>query len=478
MTQPQSPPHGFGGIVSRNYGQLLLRVGAMLVLLAPTLNLVSCATSQLPASAKLEHPVIFVPGMPGSVLKSSEDGEVLWGRFDFGPNHAPDEGGRLALALQPEGQSKGNGNVVPGGVLDRMEVTFLGMPTRWHIYAPFMRRLTAMEPSPERGKYFHSFAYDWRLDCAENARLLHRFMEKTAGEMRRDFPEQFGSDEEVRFDIVAHSMGSLLTRYALCYGDVPLETALQRKGAPWQSSGRCRKFIMINPPNGGSLRSFERLIRGYTYGPMLPEWGSAVLGTLPSLYQLLPPEKGVIEVRSEGGRELVSLLDVRAWEEQGWGMFAPEAKEDLEWLVPGLTGKERDAQVQRHVGACLDRAADFRAALDGSSPPPSEIQCNLLIGAAKPTPCRAQFDKESRTFKTIRREPGDSLITLNSSLAVPGLRNPSAWHSVYFGRRDHITAIAHHDWINRIARLLVNGLPAGSDNEPGWARGFFDRSLR
>jgi pimeloyl-ACP methyl ester carboxylesterase len=458
-----------------------------IVVMASVLALASCTSSRLPASAKLEHPVIFVPGMPGSLLKSTKDDEVLWGRFQLGRTFAQHEGGRLAVPILPgDDRADGPVPVVPSGVLERIEVNFLGLITRWQIYEGFLQQVKKLEPDPERGKFFHCFAYDWRLDCAGNARLLHQFMDRTAAQLKRDFPERFRAGEEVRFDIVAHSMGGLLARYALCYGDVPLETALQRRGGEWRSAGRCRKLIMVNPVNGGSLRAFQRLIKGYTYGPMLPQWSAGMLGTLPALYQLLPAEPDAIEVEGKQDNERVSVWDAQVWKDHGWGMFSPKAQKDVAWLSPGLTGEKRDALVMQHMSTCLRRAKDFRSALDGASCAESGIEFDLLIGTARQTARTARFDKELHAFIVTDHVPGDGLVTLRSALAMPGLalphkhtnETPHGWHTVYFGRRNHIGAMNTHNWIQRILRLLTIGEPAGRCIEPARARGFFDRSLR
>jgi hypothetical protein len=429
------------------------------------LALVSCVSSGVPAKAKLQNPVIFVPGMPGSVLKSSKDGEVLWGTIHVGFEQPKQDGGRLALPLTPDvGRAASPVEIVPVEVLGRMQVDFIGLQMQFQIYASLVESMMRREPDPERGRFFHSFAYDWRLDCAENARQLHRFMEQTTAELRRDFPERYGHGEKVQFDFVSHSMGALITRYALAYGDVPLETALQRRGSTWASAERCRKFIMVNPVNGGSLRAFERLIKGYSYGPLLPQWSAAMLGTLPSLYQLMPAEPGVITISSgqQPGRA-VSQFDADVWKAHRCGLFSPAVREDVAWLLPGLTGPQRDVAVTRHVAANLKRARDFRAALDGSTRVPPNVEFDLLMGVERPTPQRTRFHVPTRLFRTTHLDKGDGVVTLRSALDMPGLSPASehgasqsrTWDSVYYGRWGHIVAMSSPTWIRRISRLLL-----------------------
>lgn len=453
------------------------------VRLALAFTLISCVSQQQRPTAKLQNPVIFVPGMPGTVLKSSESGEVLWGKFDFGPQNTENTGERIAVPLRPGTPPQG---ILPAEVMRQIEVNVLGMTTRWGIYRAFVEHMEALEPEPERGKFFHCFPYDWRLDCAENARLLHRFMKRSADRLRHDFPERYGHGQQVRFDIVAHSMGALLAQYALRHGDVPLEVAVKRRSDPWRCAELCNHFIMVNPINGGSIRVFLRLTNGYTYGPMLPEWSAGMLGTLPALYQLLPTDPGAVEIAGKHDAAPVPLFDAAVWKQQDWGLVSHKADGDLARLLPGQPVESRRDLAMQHVRTCLRRAADFHAALDGPARPPADVEFHLLMGTGKQTPRRVRFHPEKRTFEVTAREPGDSVVTLTSALSKPGLALPTVsgrtstptWHSVFYGRHDHIVGMRNHDWIHRITRLLKSRERRGSLTEPRLARGFFDRSLK
>ena len=67
------------------------------------------------------------------------------------------------------------------------------------------------------------FAYDWRKDNIENAARLHALLREKQAYIREKYRERYGINQaEAKFDVVAHSMGGLLTRYFLRYGDQDL----------------------------------------------------------------------------------------------------------------------------------------------------------------------------------------------------------------------------------------------------------------
>ena len=54
------------------------------------------------------------------------------------------------------------------------------------------------------------FPYDWRRDNVETARLLLRRIEALKRRLRRP---------NLKFDVIGHSMGGLIARYAAMYGN-------------------------------------------------------------------------------------------------------------------------------------------------------------------------------------------------------------------------------------------------------------------
>lgn len=118
------------------------------------------------------------------------------------------------------------------------------------------------------------FAYDWRLSCSVNARLLSERVEPALLALRQRRPD-------ARIVFVAHSMGGLIVQY---FTDVLGGAADTKRvltiGTPFRGSARALGAIGGSAPSGPSVfRSRSRdLVR-----------------TLPSVYELLPRYRAIID---------------------------------------------------------------------------------------------------------------------------------------------------------------------------------------
>src|SRR6185436_141041 len=131
-------------------------------------------------------PLVFIHGIKGSELTDAH-GAVNWfTAWQALGLSTPD----LSLPLQWNGDVQQRDSLVATGPLDTVA---------WHdVYAPFLKWAAAS------GRAFHPFAYDWRRDNLETTDAFIRFLEK----VRRE-------SNDARIQVVAHSMGGLITLAAI-----------------------------------------------------------------------------------------------------------------------------------------------------------------------------------------------------------------------------------------------------------------------
>ena len=272
-----------------------------LVILFPTLLLSACAsTKQNTANLKTiydrsaqyhlpdRNPVIVIPGVLGSRLVDEETGVTVWGAFrkDYAdPGSA--EGARLiALPLTSDLDHENNHhvktNVRSDGVLEQLELDFAGIPISIQAYAGILSSLgaggyrdeslgiNAIDYGTDHFTCFQ-FDYDWRQDIPYNSAKLKAFIDEKRKEVQEKYEEYYGiKNAEVKFDIVGHSMGAVLTRYFARYGGTDLDT-LPAGTVPWSGADDVERLILVAPPNAGSVEALDQLVNGFNTGrPVLP----------------------------------------------------------------------------------------------------------------------------------------------------------------------------------------------------------------
>ncbi|MGD8677085.1 MAG: hypothetical protein PVG81_14885, partial [Desulfobacterales bacterium] len=190
------------------------------------------------------NPIILIPGLLGSKLVDPDSEIIVWGAFGTGTlNPNKPEGARLfGLPMQPgKNLHELKDRVKPAGTLDRVVVNLGGYPVEQNTYAHILGVLGVGgyrdQQLQEAGMvdwgndHFtcFQFAYDWRRDLVESAKRLDLFIKEKKRYVQDQIAQRFGiKDRDVRFDIVAHSMGGLVARYYLRYGaqDLPPDGSL------------------------------------------------------------------------------------------------------------------------------------------------------------------------------------------------------------------------------------------------------------
>ena len=172
-------------------------------------------------------------------------------------------------------------NVFPSETLDRVVVSFGGYPLILNTYAYILgvlgvggyrdqqqAQMGVVDWGDDHFTCFQ-FAYDWRRDIVESARKLDQFIKEKKNYVEKELEKRFGiTDHDVKFDIVAHSMGGLVARYYLRYGDQDLPSDGSLPQLNWAGSKFVDRLVMVGTPNGERAGCLVEAGRGLPSGPV------------------------------------------------------------------------------------------------------------------------------------------------------------------------------------------------------------------
>ena len=426
------------------------------------------------------NPVIVIPGILGSRLRDTESGTLVWGAF-AGSAASPGNPEGLRLVALPMAEnaalSQLTDDVVPEGALDQIQISLLGMRIELNAYFNILQTLGAGGYRDEQlasggvdygDAHFtcFQFAYDWRRDIVESARKLHDYILDRRRYVNDEVRQRFGVEEhEFKFDIVAHSMGGLVLRYYLRYGaaDLPADGSLPE--LTWAGAREVNRAILIGTPSAGSASAVVQLVEGASFAPFLSRYPPALLGTMPSVYQLLPrPRHGAVVDATDPRQPVGDLLDPTMWREAGLGLAAADQADVLKELLPGVPDPETRLRIALdHQAKSLARARQFMAAMDRPARPPPGLSIQLIAGDAVETPAVVALDRREGLIEVIEKAPGDGTVLRSSALLdervgqdVKGrLDTPITWDRVTFLFEDHLGLTADPTFADNILFELL-----------------------
>ncbi len=331
---------------------------------------------QIFAAAKTQkgkRPVIIIPGILGSELVNSQSGEKVWVGF------SETKGDGLSLPISPN-LAENRDSLVAKQILKTVKVSrFLPEISIYQTLIDAMERYGGYSegdwenPDVSTGEFdkYYVFAYDWRRDNVENARLLIRKIEK--------LKEKFGKPE-MRFNVMSHSMGGLVARYAAMYGDADLT---ENPTPNWDGARHFNKIFMFGTPNEGAMSTLDTILNGYRIGGFeIDTLGSEVAITSPSVFQLLPHQR-TAQFYDENLEPIeINLFDAETWKKYGWSAFARKSFRDkFAEQSASVDSKGRKSEfadvslreLDEYFQNALNRAKAFHDALDAETSVPSSI---------------------------------------------------------------------------------------------------------
>lgn len=358
------------------------------------------------AAAKVrtgKRPVIVIPGTLGSELVNSKTGEKVW------PSafRTSDDG----LPMNPE-LSSNHDDLVPGKIIETVKLARL-LP-EVYVYRDLLDALRVYagyheadwnNPGPDGDKdTFYVFPYDWRQDNVANARELIRKIERLKDSLHRP---------DLQFNIIAHSMGGLIARYAAMYGNQDLPQGEGEIHPNWAGAQHINKIVMIGVPNEGSADAFATLVEGYsiTEGlrrrvPLLNKLTAEDAIRAPSVFQLLPHSGAVKFIDENLNPVEVDLYDPAVWKKYGWSPiynedFRRRYTHEHDTNLESVKAESLDA----YLAATLNRARRFHQALDAAMTTKQQVPLLAIGGDCEETlnaPLLMRDPKSDRWLTLIR----------------------------------------------------------------------------
>jgi hypothetical protein len=283
--------------------------------------------------------------------------------------------------------------------------------------------------------------------------------------VRQQIKKRYGIDRhDIKFDLIAHSMGGLVTRYLMRYGDQPLPDDGSLPEVTWAGAELVDRVLFIGTPNAGSVYGFTQQVEGIQFAPIFHKHEAAVLDTYPSIYQLFFRTRHGAVVDAADPDQRIDIYDSAIWDEMGWGMLNEDQEWMLQLILPEVDSRdERRAIALDHLRKCLDRARQFSGALDQPATRPDNVSYYAVVGDAVATGAVVGVDRTTGDLEIIEKGPGDGTVLRSSVLLDErvgnewqySLRSPIAWKQLFFLFSDHLGLTSDPAFTDNVPYILL-----------------------
>jgi len=342
--------------------------------------LLLCLAANAAFAQSGKRPVIIIPGVTGSQIVSPETGKTVWFSFGF----SRDEPDDLRLPMSPDLKQNTDSLIAKDIIREVKLPGILKIFPEIGVYGTALEALKTKGyaegdwDNPQAADVYYIFAYDWRRDNVESAQALINKIEALKAKL--NLPD-------LKFNIVAHSMGGLVARYAAMYGKSDLPAGGRVPALTWAGSRHINKILLFGTPNQGSFSAFEVLTKGYSIAgrklPFVLDLGPDDVFSIPSLYQMMPSGASARFFNENLKPVQVDLYNPSNWRKYNWGALSdpkflgklkdaasiPNVK-PLEWKIRNgddkILAETTYRQAQQFLTAVLTRAKSFQRALNVS----------------------------------------------------------------------------------------------------------------
>ena len=376
-------------------------------------------------------PVIIIPGILGSRLRERGSGRELWPGSLYNVLFSARS---LALDVDPKTLEPRVDDVEAydlfrgllgtdfyGAIIDTLERQ-----------GGYVRGFPGHAADAGRRRYY-VFPYDWRQDNVVTAGKLDALIDQ----IRRDY-----GDPKLKVDIVAHSMGGLITRYYIQYGVTDVLNGNEFP-ANFAGAGKIRTAVLLGTPNLGSVNALHSLLDGYHVGRQaIP---ADVLATMPSVYELLPHPvtNWIVDVKGQPLDR--DLFFVGTWISYQWSVFDPAVEKRVTArFTNAAEGRQRLGLLHDYFAKRIERARRFVWSLTYNASQNAPVRLVVFGGDCTLTPARVVEEHKPGSsaeaqgivrllpnaikvpypgidYSRLMLEPGDGEVTKPSLLARQSL---------------------------------------------------------
>jgi pimeloyl-ACP methyl ester carboxylesterase len=283
------------------------------------------AHKEAPAQV-IRSAIILVPGYYGTRLVRVSDGELIW------ISVAQALFGDVPLTLAVPGLGLHNAiPLKPDGMLENVPV----VPLMYAVDGYGSMRM-ALQAYAQGRAIIVPFSYDWRDDVMANVRKLSAVIEDLRMAGTTDI------------QLVAHSMGGLLTAYYLRYGAQDPDQAVET----WEGASHVDGVVLVGVPFKGTMIAFRNSQYGVTIGLNRTLLQPTAVASFPATYYLLPAMETDVLLTATVAPITGAIRNGKHWTAHRWGLLKPAS-------LPEDVAAQREA----YTLAWLARSKRFSALL-------------------------------------------------------------------------------------------------------------------